>query len=351
MRGCGSAPGPRAVRFAALALVAALAAPRRLPAQAADVPIFDDDKMVASLTQQSVKLHTEGRLIEMAVLARQRGERPRCRLALARPSREKLAPPQVCVAAHRSTWIVGVVFHCDSCAEWHFSGATGYAISADGAIATCAHVVAPEPDSKDEFVVAADPDGVVHPVIEVLAADLRTDVCILRVEAKDVAPLALRTDSRPGEAVYCYGHPQHHFGFFSEGEIARFAAEAPDAPDAPNAPEAKPDPDDKGGGKKGPAKPGAAPADAAGKDAAPPSGPRITVMEITAEFAAGSSGSPVLDECGNVVGHAAATEAVFWDDEDPTAENHQMTLRIATVARDVLALIDPIAPPPAAPAK
>jgi len=55
----------------------------------------------------------------------------------------------------------------------------------------------------------------------------------------------------------------------------------------------------------------------------------------------------VLDECGNVVGHASATEAVFCADVEPSATNHQMTLRIATVARDVLALIDPIAPPPA----
>jgi S1-C subfamily serine protease len=325
---------------------AALAAPllfgsQRLHAQAADVPIFDDEKIVASLTQQAVKLRTEGRLIEMTTLARQRGERAKCRLALAQPAKETLKPPQVCVVAHRSTWIVGVVFHCESCAEWHFSGATGYAISADGALATCAHVIAPDPDSKDEFVVAADPDGVVHPVVEVLAADLRTDVCIVRVEAKDVVPLALRTDSRPGETVYCYGHPQHHFGFFSEGEIARFASEAPESPDAK--PEGKTEP--KG---DAPAKPRSAP-HADGKEAAPPSGPPVIVMEITAEFAAGSSGSPVLDACGNVVGHAAATEAVFWDDDDPSAENHQMTLRIVTVARDVLALIDPIAPPPALP--
>jgi hypothetical protein len=74
-------------------------------------------------------------------------------------------------------------------------------------------------------------------------------------------------------------------------------------------------------------------------------------MEVTAEFAAGSSGSPILDACGNVVGHAAATEAVFWDDADPSATNHQMTLRIATVARSVLALVEPIAPKSAADGK
>jgi S1-C subfamily serine protease len=334
----------------AAALAALLFFPSQsLHGQAADVPVFDDEKIVASLTSQAVKLRTEGRLIEMTTLARQRGERAKCRLALAQPAHETLKPPQICVVAHRSTWVVGVVFHCESCADWHFSGGTGYAISADGALATCAHVIAPDPESKDEFVVAADPDGVVHPVVEVLAADLRTDVCIVRVEAKDIVPLALRTDSRPGESVFCYGHPQHHFGFFSEGEIARFAAEAPEFPETPDPkPEGKTDP--KGdapaadGGKRPPSKAGG------GKDAAP-SGPPVVVMEITAEFAAGSSGSPVLDACGNVVGHAAATEAVFWDDDDPSAENHQMTLRIATVARDVLALIDPIAPPPAAPAK
>jgi len=286
MLGSVSAPGFRAARVVSFCVLAAFAAARPLRAQAADVPVFDDDKLLASLTEQSVKLHEQHRLVAVATLAKQRGERSKCRLALAPPAREKLTPPQVCVAAHRSTWIVGVVFHCDSCAEWHFSGATGYAISADGAIATCAHVVAPEPGSKDEFAVAADPDGVVHPVIEVLAADLRTDVCILRVEAKGLVPLALRTDSRPGETVFCYGHPQHHFGFFSEGEIARFTTESQNEPDA------KDDVAPADGDGKAPAKPGAAPSPAPAKGATGPDGKSadalpVVVMEITAEFAAG----------------------------------------------------------------
>lgn len=323
------------VRACVVSLAAGLALAPALRAQAAGVPIFDDDAILASITKQAAKLHSEGKLVAVKPLAEQRESRKRCKLELPAPLKEKLAPSAICAAAHRATWIVGTLFRFEDDPEWRFSGATGYAISADGAVATCAHVVALDPDSKDEFLAAADPDGVVHPVTEVLAADLHTDVCIVKVDAKPAATLPLRTDTKPGEKVWCYGHPQHHFGFFSEGEIARFAIE-PALPTLPQEPEGG---DDEKGERPAPEKP------AADTKAPAAEGPPIVVMEITAEFAAGSSGSPVLDEFGNVVGHAAATEAVFWDDNDPSATNHQMTLRIVSVARDVLALIEPAEPP------
>lgn len=322
-------------RACAAAFVAAACLAPAGRAQAPGVPIFDDEAILASITKQAAKLHEEGKLVAVATLAPERETKKRCRLELPAPQKEKLAPAAICAFAHRATWIVGTLFRFEDDPEWRFSGATGYAVAADGAIATCAHVVAPDPDSKDEFLAAADPDGVVHPVLEVLAADLHTDVCIVKVDAKSPTPLALRVDTRPGESVFCYGHPQHHFGFFSQGEIARFASE-------PALPPFPPDPESGGDERVEHGAPEKAPAETAKSPVA--EGPPIVVMEITAEFAAGSSGSPVLDEFGNAVGHAAATEAVFWDDNDPSATNHQMTLRIVTVARDVLALIEPIEP-------
>jgi len=324
---------------AAFAAILFLASAGR--AQAPGVPIFDDDAILASITKQAAQLHEEGKLVAVKLLAEQRETKKRCRLELPAPKTEKLAPAAICAAAHRATWVVGTLFRFEDDPEWRFSGATGYAIAADGALATCAHVVALDPESKDEFLAAADPDGVVHPVVEVLAADLHTDVCIVKVDVKAPATFPLRTDSRPGETVFCYGHPQHHFGFFSEGEIARFAIESalpPFPPDPESGGDEKDEKVERGSGEKSAAEAAKAP----GSD-----GPPIVVMEITAEFAAGSSGSPVLDEAGNVVGHAAATEAVFWDDNDPSATNHQMTLRIVTVAKDVLALIEPIEAPAA----
>lgn len=324
------------VRACAAAFAASLTLASASRAQAPGVPIFDDDAILASITKQAAKLHEEGKLVAVKLLAEQRETRKRCRLELPAPKSEKLAPAAICATAHRATWVVGTLFRFEDDPEWRFSGATGYAIAADGAIATCAHVVAPDPDSKDEFLAAADPDGVVHPVLEVLAADLHTDVCIVKVDVKAPAVFPLRTDSKPGETVFCYGHPQHHFGFFSEGEIARFAIESALPPFPPDA---------ESGGDEKVEKP-APEKSAAETEKAPGSeGPPIVVMEITAEFAAGSSGSPVLDESGNVVGHAAATEAVFWDDNDPSATNHQMTLRIVTVAKDLLALIEPVEAP------
>ena len=62
-------------------------------------------------------------------------------------------------------------------------------------------------------------------------------------------------------------------------------------------------------------------------------------MAITAEFAKGSSGGPVLDANGNLVGMAAATSSIYYDVQDGRKTNLQMVIRQCVPLESVRDLI------------
>lgn len=61
-----------------------------------------------------------------------------------------------------------------------------------------------------------------------------------------------------------------------------------------------------------------------------PNGKTPIRMEITAEYGAGSSGGPVLDNCGNLVGIIATTYTIYLSQQDgdrKTSGQPQMVVR------------------------
>jgi hypothetical protein len=74
-------------------------------------------------------------------------------------------------------------------------------------------------------------------------------------------------------------------------------------------------------------------------------------MQITADYARGSSGGPVLDAYGNVVGMVASTSPVFTSpptttapatkDAKPATQSQQMVRHNCATARAILELTRP----------
>lgn len=134
---------------------------------------------------------------------------------------------------------------------------TGFVVQHDGWIATNLHVVARGGD-----VVVAFSDGRELPVVEVLNASRQHDLVILRVDAKKLPVLALGDSDgvRPGDAVVAIGHPLGFADTVSNGLVSAVRHINED----------------------------------------------LDVLQISAPIAPGSSGGPLFDEQGRVIGVATA---------------------------------------------
>ncbi len=214
--------------------------------------------------------------------------------------------PAIYRRAAAAAVLIGTAYKCDKCSKWHHTLASGFAVSADGVIATNHHVAA---GSAGEAMGVMTADGRFFPVLEVLAADKAHDVALLRTDAKDLAFLPLRDDAPAGSPIRCYSHPANTFGCLSEGIIARYA---------------RMNESERNG---------------------------AVFMQITADYARGSSGGPVLDAYGNVVGMVSSTSPVFTSpptpaasstkDAKPAAPSQQMVRHNCATARAILELTRP----------
>ena len=225
----------------------------------------------------------------------------------------KLEPPDLCDRLRESTLAVGTFYKCPDCGGWHFSSSTGFVVGENGLVCTCCHVVMESDDDvKESYLIAADASGHVFPVQAVLAADTDADTCLLRISASGLKPLPLRSGVRPGETVYCLSHPGGYFFMFTQGMVARLNRRTN------------------------------ADTDEATQGAAPESRP-VLLLNITAEFAPGSSGAPVVDSCGNVVGQVAsiadAGEPASDGDNQPASPS--VAVRFCTATDEILRLANP----------
>ena len=82
---------------------------------------------------------------------------------------------------------------------------TGFIINDNGLIATCAHVIGESRPIKVRF-----DNGEEYQVKEIFASDRNLDLAILKIDAKGLTPLEIKTDKIPeqGEEVIAIGNPQ-----------------------------------------------------------------------------------------------------------------------------------------------
>lgn len=170
----------------------------------------------------------------------------------------------------KSIYILGSVGKCSKCPQWHIGvAATAWCLTSDGVMVTNHHVLA---EATGAAWGVCGVDGKVFRVLDVLATDAAADVAIFRVDAKNLCPLTLGTQPEVGAPVSIISHPDGRFFFRSSGEVARYFM-------APS----------------------------------PPIGKIITWMSVTADFARGSSGGPVIDANGAVVGMVSRTQSIYYN--------------------------------------
>ncbi|MFT3786885.1 MAG: serine protease [Tepidisphaeraceae bacterium] len=174
--------------------------------------------------------------------------------------------------------------------------ATGFIISKSGAMVTNYHVVA----NKDNAgFVAVTRDGKLLPVKAILAASASLDLAIVQLEGEGFEPMPIAERIDVGENVFCLSHPAQRFWYFTRGMVASYGVTA----------------------RRG--------------------GQPVDRMMITADYAKGSSGGPILNENGDVVGVVSTTASVYYT-ETPTGgqQNLQMVFKSCVTSKQLLSLVE-----------
>ena len=174
--------------------------------------------------------------------------------------------------------------------------ATAVALTDDGICATNYHVLAEVILSgllngqfyQNCLYFVMQADGSVYPLKKVLAADPVNDFAIFQVETgKDkLYPMPLGNPALEGDDIYCLSHPQGRLFYLTKGIVGRNHAQV----------------------NRG----------------------NLQVryeMQITADYAVGSSGGPIIDNCGNLVGLVSSTHSIYPDMH--STKNFQMSIKNA----------------------
>lgn len=183
-----------------------------------------------------------------------------------------------------SVYLISHAYDCGKCDKWHLGGvATAWCLRSDGLMVTNYHVL---DNTKGEAWAVCSREGKIHEVVEVLAASKENDLVVFRVNGKGMKALRLGNAAEVGDEVRVISHPNRRLYMQTSGEVSRYF-------NAPNKV------------KAGPVR-----------------------MAITADYAKGSSGGPVMNSKGEVVGIVASTNSIYYGkNKDGDATNLQMVLK------------------------
>lgn len=262
-------------------LLAVVALAVALPTLAADPPTYhDDDAIAAQFSEQLSALAKAGKCLPPAKL-RALVEKDRVGTVKPVASDGKTRPAEELYReALPSVFLIGTVVENAKAKGGYDTGrlATAWVLSAEGVLVTNWHVFDEIQDGESYGV--RDHTGKAYPLTDILAVDRTRDVVVLKVDAKGLTPLPV-ADRPPavGAWVGVLGHPGDRHFTFTQGAVSRFNLFHE------------------------------------------PDGKKVSKwMAITAEYAYGSSGSPVLDKTGAVVGMAALTESIDYPLDDEPAK-------------------------------
>ncbi len=186
-------------------------------------------------------------------------QRHSCKLTLPKTQEKKtLRPVELVEHSRQGVLVVTSLYQCGSCGKWHVASASGFVLTESGVFATCYHVVN-QPDHAVMVVMTGG--GRFCSVREVLAADEEHDVALVQLDGTGFAALSVSTEAPVGSAVYVVSHPEEQYFTVTQGLVARYFTGQEETGEA-------------------------------------------VMMSITADFGPGSSGCPVLNDQGCVVGMA-----------------------------------------------
>ena len=285
--------------------------------------VIDDAALQSQFEAKMAELLAKGDATPQEKLMEQL-TRKSCSLELPAAGSTAMSPAEIYQNRLQSVVMCSKLNHCSDskCVRAHSNIASGVILREDGIVLTNYHVVAGK-QAKGLGMGVMTADGKAFLVDEVLAADKAADVAILRLkDAKGLTAAPVVSEEPVGNAVTLISHPAGNFFSLSYGRIARYCKDREDG---------------------------------------------SCTMQVTADYAKGSSGGPIFNDCGNLVGLISSTISISYrqlpvtiDPQSkslgaagkgkPPAElngmpvvmdmNHQMTFKNAIASREVLEMIE-----------
>ena len=254
---------------------------------------FNDLKLGSDFQKGLEKLLESNQSVRLADLKRQLTQK-HAKVALGEIPLHSVLPNKLYDQVCKSVLVMGRLYNCGKCSKWHTSMASAFVIGQDGIIVTNYHVL--EKDDG-EILGAMDAEGTVYGVEKVLAANREDDLVILKLRDAKLIPMSLGKPANVGSDVWVISHPNRKLYTMTKGMVSRYQMIL------------------KNGQKPG------------------------RRMSITADYAKGSSGAPVFNHKGQVVGVVSSTSSIYYSVENGKKENLQMVVKNCIPVESILELI------------
>jgi len=248
---------------------------------ARDSSVFlDQEKFLMIFENRAKEIFEKGNFltVENAVKQLEETEGKTIKIRRVAPNDKVLDKSEIHSQVLKSIVVYGIAFDCGNCDLMHVNPASGYVIDEDGLIVTNQHVIESftngEDGNKNLTMQIMTSSGKVYPVIEIISASKRYDLAVVKVDTggDKLIPIAFGEDAEVGDDVYVLSNPQGMLFYFSSGIVSRYYLLRSNPHDFHDA---------------------------------------IPEMQITAEYAVGSSGAPVVNNKGNLVSTVSTTQSVY----------------------------------------
>lgn len=268
-------------------------------------PVIDDEKILNSLVETTGNAVGKEGVASADDLAKFVTSKPKVTQSLKIPTVAVTKNPSY-ENLSKSVFVVDSVYKCGKCEHWHQgSTATAWCLSEDGLMVTNAHVFA---NAQGAAMGVVNRNGDAYQISEVIAFDTDADCAIFRVNAKNLTPLRLGSAPDVGTPIHIISNPKQNLFVQTSGDVSRYSLSKHN-----------------------------------------PKGAKVPWMEVTADYAIGSSGGPVFNDKGEVVGMVSTTRSIYTPTKDknppkgvpPQKGDLQMVLKQCVPIAAIQALLNP----------
>ncbi|TVR45795.1 MAG: serine protease [Puniceicoccaceae bacterium] len=259
------------------------------------IDLIDDQERIRQFENRFGTMKDAGQVVAAEVLVEQLQERSKPQSTLPvnlSTETRSLTPAEIYRLRRDSVVMMGRLYKCDHCDDWHISVSGGVMLSEDGIGVTNYHVIMA--DNADAFGIMTF-DGVVYPVEEILAGSRVDDLAFFRVDGDGFRPAPLSRGDDPGTPVTAITHPRQQLYYVSHGIVARNYIERRGRLHRPR-------------------------------------------LAITADYARGSSGAGIFNDRGDLASIVSSTRSIYYTREDGIDRNLQMVMKITVPAHSILEL-------------